>query len=408
MKEALSKPVSVVIPAYNEEVGVSAQVESVRRVLNANGIAHEILVVDDGSEDRTAEQALQAQARVLRHPANRGYGAAIKTGIMAAKYDTIAITDADGTYPCEEIPRLIAELDTADMAVGARIGENVNIPLLRRPAKAFLRWLAARIAGEAIPDLNSGLRVFRRECIRQYFSILSDRFSFTTTSTLAFIADGYVGGLPSDQLLSQAWGVQNSTPPLYGFCHFGAEDGNAISTIEGVYAVVLYLRSHGRTQSHLRHRQCFPPRREIRLVLPIPAGAIHIVHLALTSGIAVVTYRDGGRWRGQTHRPAQQAARAVARDTRVSIVPVASGRKASWPDLSFQRVDGDGWLETDSGGRPHFSQIIVGTLAGEGSWTAQPEHALSNASQHVCQSGESGGVCLSDRTDSFPGSVSYF
>jgi glycosyltransferase involved in cell wall biosynthesis len=191
MKEATSKPVSVVIPAYNEEAGVSAQVESVRRVLHAHGIAHEILIVDDGSEDRTAEQALQAQARVLRHPANRGYGAAIKTGIMAAKYDTIVITDADGTYPSEEIPRLLADLDTADMAVGARTGDNVNIPLVRRPAKAFLSWLAARIAGEAIPDLNSGLRVFRRECIRQYFSILSDRFSFTTTSTLAFIADGY-------------------------------------------------------------------------------------------------------------------------------------------------------------------------------------------------------------------------
>jgi hypothetical protein len=110
---------------------------------------------------------------------------------MAAKYDTIVITDADGTYPSEEIPRLIAELDTADMAVGARTGENVNIPLVRRPAKAFLSWLAARIAGQSIPDLNSGLRAFRRECIRRYFSILSDRFSFTTTSTLAFIADGY-------------------------------------------------------------------------------------------------------------------------------------------------------------------------------------------------------------------------
>ena len=192
MQEAIFKPVSVVIPAYNEEAGVGAQVESVRGALNSHAIAHEILVIDDGSEDRTTEHALQAQARVLRHPVNRGYGAAIKTGIIAAKYDTIVITDADGTYPSEEIPRLIAELDTADMAVGARTGDSVCIPLVRRPAKAFLGWLAAQIAGHAIPDLNSGLRVFRRECIRQYFSILSDRFSFTTTSTLAFLADGYV------------------------------------------------------------------------------------------------------------------------------------------------------------------------------------------------------------------------
>jgi glycosyltransferase involved in cell wall biosynthesis len=167
-------------------------VEAVRRVLLAHGIAHEILVVDDGSEDRTAEEALRAQASVLRHAGNRGYGAAIKTGMLAAKHDTIVITDADGTYPTEEIPNLLAKLETADMVVGARTGNEVHIPVMRRPAKRFLSWLAAKIAGQSIPDLNSGLRAFRRECLRQYFSILSNRFSFTTTSTLALLADDYV------------------------------------------------------------------------------------------------------------------------------------------------------------------------------------------------------------------------
>jgi glycosyltransferase involved in cell wall biosynthesis len=185
-------PISVVIPAYNEDAAVGAQVESVRRALISQGITHEILVVDDGSQDRTAEKALQAQARVLRHSGNRGYGAAIKTGILAAKHDTIVITDADGTYPADEIPNLLTKLETADMVVGARIGKEVHIPIMRRPAKSFLGWLAARIAGQVIPDLNSGLRAFRRECVKQYFSILSNRFSFTTTVTLAYLADDYL------------------------------------------------------------------------------------------------------------------------------------------------------------------------------------------------------------------------
>jgi glycosyltransferase involved in cell wall biosynthesis len=152
---------------------------------------NEIVVVDDGSEDQTAEKALRAGARVVRHPENRGYGAAIKTGIVAAKYEVIVIIDADGTYPADQIPDLVTKLETADMVVGARTGSRVHIPYIRRPAKWLLGWLATRIAGKPIPDLNSGLRAFRRDCARQYFSILSNRFSFTTTITMALLADDY-------------------------------------------------------------------------------------------------------------------------------------------------------------------------------------------------------------------------
>jgi glycosyltransferase involved in cell wall biosynthesis len=187
----MGKPISVIVPAYDEEATVAAEVESIRRALSCDGIVHEILVVDDGSKDRTAQQAVQARARVLRHPENRGYGAAIKTGIVAAKHDTIVIIDADGTYPADQIPALVSELETADMVVGARRGPQVHIPLIRRPAKWLLGKLASRIAGQPIPDLNSGLRVFRRECMKQYFPILSNRFSFTTTGTLALLADDY-------------------------------------------------------------------------------------------------------------------------------------------------------------------------------------------------------------------------
>jgi len=188
----MPKPISVVIPAFNEEAAVGSEVEAVQRVLNEHGIVHEIIVVDDGSEDHTAQKAILAQARVLRHPVNRGYGAAIKTGILAANNDIIVITDADGTYPADAIPTLVAKLETADMVVGARTGKEVHIPMIRRPAKLFLGWLASRIAGQHIPDLNSGLRAFRRQCVSQYFSILSNRFSFTTTGTLALLADDYL------------------------------------------------------------------------------------------------------------------------------------------------------------------------------------------------------------------------
>ncbi len=186
-----SEPVSIIIPAYGEEEGVGAQVTAIERVLLAHAIQHEIVVVDDGSKDHTAAAALAAGARVLQHPWNRGYGAALKTGINAARYDIIVISDADGTYPAEEIPTLLGLLDKADMAVGARIGKHVHIPFIRRPAKILLGWLATHVAGQKIPDLNSGLRAFRRECVRQYFPILSNRFSFTTTSTLALLADDY-------------------------------------------------------------------------------------------------------------------------------------------------------------------------------------------------------------------------
>lgn len=182
---------SVVIPVFNEEAAVGAEIQKVRRVLDARGITHEIIIVDDGSADQSGARAAEAGAGVIRHVENRGYGAAIKTGMSAARYDTIVITDADGTYPADAIPDLLAELDTADMVVGARTGAEVHIPLVRRPAKWVLNWVATRVAGRKIPDLNSGLRAFRRECANQYLSILSNRFSFTSTITLALLGDDY-------------------------------------------------------------------------------------------------------------------------------------------------------------------------------------------------------------------------
>jgi glycosyltransferase involved in cell wall biosynthesis len=183
--------VSIVIPAFNEVLSVGRIVTEVRSLLYRSGIRSEIIVVDDGSTDGTAAAAVAAGARVLQHRSNRGYGASLKTGINAAKYDIIGITDADGTYPCEVIPHLLSQLEHADMVVGSRTGGNVHIPLVRRPAKWALKKLANYVTGARIPDLNSGLRVFRRDLAMQYFPILPDQFSFTTTITLAMHCDKY-------------------------------------------------------------------------------------------------------------------------------------------------------------------------------------------------------------------------
>lgn len=193
--------VSIVIPAYNEEEGVGHVISELREVLERHFITAEIVVVDDGSTDATAQAALAAGARVLRHRSNRGYGAALKTGITAASNQYIVITDADGTYPAEYIPEMLAHLEHADMVVGARVGRKVHIPLVRRPAKWVLNRLANYLTGARIPDLNSGLRAFRRDVARQYFTILPDQFSFTTTITLAMHCDRYaVTYLPIDYL----------------------------------------------------------------------------------------------------------------------------------------------------------------------------------------------------------------
>jgi glycosyltransferase involved in cell wall biosynthesis len=193
------KTLSVVIPAFNEELSVRETVVELRKLFDVTDISAEIIVVDDGSKDKTAREARAAGARVIQHRSNRGYGASLKSGIIAASNDIIGITDADGTYPAKYFPEMLAELESADMVVGSRTGADVHIPLSRMPAKWFLRVMANYVANTKIPDLNSGLRVFRRDVAVQYFAILSDQFSFTTTITLALLCDKYaVTYLPID------------------------------------------------------------------------------------------------------------------------------------------------------------------------------------------------------------------
>jgi len=190
-----SDGVTIVIPVYNEENGVSGVME--RLAALDIGAPKQILAVNDGSTDATAQRLAEAAARfedltVVTHERNKGYGAALKTGFAAARYEIVVITDADGTYPEDRIRELLDCIDDgAEMVVGARRGEDVQIPLIRRPAKAALRYLASFLAGTHIPDLNSGLRAFQRDLVRTYRPILPQGFSFTTTITLASLTNGH-------------------------------------------------------------------------------------------------------------------------------------------------------------------------------------------------------------------------
>lgn len=186
--------VSVVIPAYNEELGIGAVLQQVQEMLAALQLPHEILVVDDGSRDGTAAAVGRfPEVRLLAHKENRGYGAALKTAIRHARYELICITDADGTYPNARIPDLLAHLlqEDLDMVVGARTGADVAIPWTRKPAKWAIGKLANLISGQTIPDLNSGLRIFKRGIALRFFGLLPDGFSFTTTITLGMLTNGY-------------------------------------------------------------------------------------------------------------------------------------------------------------------------------------------------------------------------
>ena len=188
-----AKGVTLVVPVYDEEGGIEGVVR--RLSVLELGAPLELLVVDDGSTDGTRAKlsVLEGEVaclRVIEHGYNRGYGAALKTGFREAAYGVVVITDADATYPEDRIRDLLDCIDRgAEMAVGARTGESVHIPLVRRPAKWALRKLASYLAGVHIPDLNSGLRAFRRELVERYVGILPDGFSFTTTITLASLTN---------------------------------------------------------------------------------------------------------------------------------------------------------------------------------------------------------------------------
>jgi glycosyltransferase involved in cell wall biosynthesis len=178
---------SIVIPAYNEVDAVAATVEQIRAALSELPMRFEIIVVDDGSTDGTRTAAGRSGAIVLSSAENVGYGSALKRGIAAGQSDYVAIIDADGTYPAESFLPMIELAKTADMVVGDRGAAMRNVPFIRRPAKWILNGLGNYLARREIPDINSGMRVFRRASLEKFIPLLPEGFSFTTTITLAML-----------------------------------------------------------------------------------------------------------------------------------------------------------------------------------------------------------------------------
>jgi polyisoprenyl-phosphate glycosyltransferase len=184
--------VTVVLPVYNEKGHLRTEIDRIRTALETSHLSYELIVVDDGSDDgSTAELHLVEGIRLIRFAQNRGSGSARRAGTRAARGRVVVWTDADMTYPNERIPELVKELDGFDQVVGARTSEQGTVKALRVPAKWFIRRLASYLAETRIPDLNSGLRAFRRDVALQFLHLLPPGFSCVTTITMAFLANGY-------------------------------------------------------------------------------------------------------------------------------------------------------------------------------------------------------------------------
>ena len=185
----MSEPnLSIIIPAFNEADSIGPVL---RELITRYAAMAEIIVVDDGSTDHTDEEvAAFPEVKLVSHKRNYGYGAALKTGISLANSDWICLFDADGQHNPDDVLRLYEASDKADMVVGAR-RTATSLVWRRTPGKLLLHWLANFMAGQAIPDVNSGLRLLRRDVILRYLHLLPDGFSASTTTTMIFVVRCY-------------------------------------------------------------------------------------------------------------------------------------------------------------------------------------------------------------------------
>lgn len=181
---------SIVIPAYNEAKGIRQVLESLLEGLRLHNLNAPIIVIDDGSTDDTAAQASTVEGvQVISHQYNKGYGAALKTGIRATKTEWAITYDADGQHTPDHIQILLPQMTKAhDMVVGKRKG--YKGPWIRQPGKWLIQLVANRLTGRKIPDLNSGLRAFRAEKFMCYDHLFPNGFSLSTTSTVCFFKEG--------------------------------------------------------------------------------------------------------------------------------------------------------------------------------------------------------------------------
>lgn len=188
----MTKPyVSIVLPAYNEEEAIAKVMDDVKKAMDTTSHVYEIVVVNDNSTDRTAEIAASKGAKVVHKLSRGGSGASRRTGILNSDGEIIVMLDADGTYEASDIPKMLSFFPQYDQVNGARTSEQGTLKLLRTPAKWFIRKLACYLTSTNIPDLNTGLKAFKKDIMMKYLWVLPDGFSCVTTMTLAFLANGY-------------------------------------------------------------------------------------------------------------------------------------------------------------------------------------------------------------------------
>jgi len=185
------KKLSIVVPVYNEQDKIEEFVIKLKEALPKLPLPAECIIIDDKSDDSTRAILGRCDIKFYSHSTNLGYGAAIKTGIRKAQGDAICIIDGDNTYAPEDITRLVPYAGECDMVVGARVGAAGRcFPFHQKLGKALVCSALKWGFGREVPDVNSGLRIMRKEAIERYLAVLSDRFSFTASSTLAMLLDG--------------------------------------------------------------------------------------------------------------------------------------------------------------------------------------------------------------------------
>ncbi len=208
--------ITIVIPAYNEAEGIARVIHDIKSLLPDTPL----LVVDDGSEDNTADVALLAGAAIIRHPYNKGNGAAVKTALRHVKTEKIVIIDADGQHPPEMLSVLINGLKKFDLVVGARTAKSDAL-LHRDVGNLMLRTFAGYLSGHKIPDLTSGFRAFDRAKALEFIHLYPNGFSFPSTCTMAFISAGYNVAFEPITATKRAIGTHSKIRPLRDGFKFG-------------------------------------------------------------------------------------------------------------------------------------------------------------------------------------------
>ena len=187
----MEKKITLIIPIFNEIKGIKKSILNINK-FSENFFDWNIIVVDDGSNDGTSEilnEKLKNKIKIISHEVNKGYGAALKSGIKATLSDYIAIIDADGTYPFEDFKKFEEEMEKYSMVIGYRKNIDGSIPLIKRIPKFFIRKFASYITGINILDFNSGMRIFKRKYAMKLMNYFPNGFSFTTTITVSFASN---------------------------------------------------------------------------------------------------------------------------------------------------------------------------------------------------------------------------